>query len=83
MKYFLITFDDLSKPEIQQLMFQLAGCPNGTILDRGQHIRAAGLPKNQWLMSFDRDISDFTLDGILSIKEVDSVFVHQMQQISG
>ncbi len=80
MKYYIITFD-ASKPNIDDLMFQLWGYPNGTILDRGQHIRAS-LPKNQWLMSFDRDISDFTLDGILSIQEVDSLYVNRVQQLS-
>lgn len=85
MFYYHIVFDDLTKPEVQRVMFDLAGFPNGTIFDQGQHVRSPNLPKNEWIMSFHNDmtehIADFQHEVILSITQVNSDFVFKAQQI--
>lgn len=78
--YFLVTFDDPEKPHVSQLMIKLRGFPNGTILDRGCWVRTSSLPKHQWILEIQQDVSNFKLPGILSIEQVNSTFVFNAQQ---
>lgn len=78
--YFLITFDDIEKPHVHKLRFQLCGYPNGTVFDKGRWIRTTNLPKHQWLLEIQQDVSDHLLEGILKIEQVSSTFVFNAQQ---
>lgn len=78
--YFLVTFNEPELPHVDKLMYQLRGYPNGTILDRGRWVRTASLPKNQWILEIQQDVSDFKLEGIISIEQVNSTFVFNAQQ---
>jgi hypothetical protein len=49
----MIQFDDIEKKEVQQLMFELAGFPNGTVLSCGQPINYVNRPKDRWVYWFE------------------------------
>lgn len=85
MFYYHIVFDDFSKPSVQKDIIELSGFPNGTIFDRGQHVKSPNLPQNEWIMSFRENVDDLILefhnDSIKSIQQVNSEFVFLAQRI--
>ena len=78
--FYLIQFNNIESKETQQLMFELAGFPNGTILSHCQHIKISSLPKDKWIVWLNKDnINRFDeeyaylkdMDGIKSVVELD------------
>lgn len=54
--FFLVHFDNYGSKETDQLMFDLSGIPNGTILTSSKHIVTNGTDK--WIIWIDKDIID-------------------------
>lgn len=52
--FYLIQFDNIESEETRKLMFQLSGYPNGTIIDRGLHIKMNILPDDKWVVWIDK-----------------------------
>lgn len=53
--FYLIQFDNIESEETRQLMFKLSGYPNGTIIDRGLHIKITILSDDKWVVWIDKD----------------------------
>lgn len=51
--FFLIEFDNIDSKETQQLLFDLSGYPNGTILSSSSRIKVTNLPKHKWVVWID------------------------------
>ena len=56
--FYIITFDDIENENTKQLMFDLCGMPNGTILSMGTQIRVNNLSKHKWIYWIDDEIID-------------------------
>lgn len=54
--FYLIHFDNIESTETKQLMFELKGYPNGTILSYAQHIKVTILPTDKWIVWIDKAI---------------------------
>lgn len=59
--FYLIHFDNMGSEETRQLIFELSGYPNGTIIDRGLHIKMNILPDDKWVVWIDKDAVDRNL----------------------
>ncbi len=51
--FFLIEFDNIDSEETKQLLFDLNGWPNGTILSTCSIIKIPNLPKHKWIVWID------------------------------
>ena len=80
--FYLIEFNNIESEATQQLKFELAGIPNGTILSHAQHIRVTKLPSNKWIVwinkdnvfEYDRQYEDFiNIPGIKSFIELNNI----------
>jgi len=78
--FYLVQFDNIESKETKQLLHDLSGQPNGTILSYACYIRVTNLPIDKWVVwiekdlvyEYDKQVERFLqIEGIKSFVELD------------
>jgi hypothetical protein len=71
--FFYIKFCDIASKEIVQLMFELAGYPNKTILSYCKFIKVPTLLDNEWIIWIDQDKIDKNFEEFLRFTKMNGI----------